>query len=142
MFFIIAHIIFLLIVWAAVLTSIVRKKQTAPLGIAEYLQLAALILISGMLLTHVGVEKFGWSSNESFVVWAGLSLLIIVLQMANTLLHIFFKKKGGGLIPTAVLPSALFLVSGILYEYIPLIIITALYLIFSLWSDHRKRGEA
>lgn len=142
MFYIIVYAVFLIIIWWTVVLSIVRKKKNAPLGIAEYSQLIVLVLISGVLMLYSGTGRIGLSSAESFVLWAGLSLLIIILHIVNTLLHFFFRSRNSDTIPSAFFPSALLMTTGIMNEYILLLILTVFYFIISLWSDKRKRSKS
>lgn len=138
MFYIIVYAVFLIIIWWTVVLSIARKKKNAPLGIAEYSQLIVLVLISGVLMLYSGTGRIGLSSAESFVLWAGLSLLIIILHIINTLLHFFFRGRKSDTIPSAFFPSALLMTTGIMNEYILLLILTVFYFIISLWSDKRS----
>ncbi len=93
------------------------------------------------MVFNIGLYEFGFRSNVAFVIWLFLTILLLILYWLFW--FIFFKSPRTTLpIMLAILPSAIFIISGVILRHWLLIISGILFSIGHIYVTYQNNHAA
>lgn len=93
-----------------------------------------------LMVFHIGIAEFGFVSVEAFLIYAIGNVLLMTAYWITWKLY-FHKKTFGKQIALAVLPTCLFLLSGITMRHYLLLLFGAIFGVGHIYVTIQNRVE-